>query len=151
MTKADDTARGDSVQLPEAMRAALERAGVDVSKVHVADVTTDFARSMEELCYRPTDWPKGAGESPVLTVVETPTEFPEAERGNNYRGYVKIRAIADDGEELVAQTWYANKQTGELNPIVEWMRKQSAPFLMKLARIETTTPGRHITRPIPIR
>ena len=151
MTTADKSAPGASANIPDAMRAALERAGVDASKAVVADVTTDFARSMEELCYRPTTWPKASSESPLLCVIEDPTEFPEAERGSNYRGYVKISAIADDGEELVAQTWYANKQTGELNPVVEWMRKQSAPFYMKLARIETNNPGRHIVRPIPVR
>ena len=135
-------------QLPDALRAALQRAGTVPDAVKVYEVPEYTLMELENLCTLPTSRKECEGESPVL-IVQRYSPFPDARDFSGYVGFFRAECVNEYGD-LIAFTHYMyHADTGEAGPLWDFFRAASLPFAIKIANMSTRK-GFNVLRPIPV-
>ena len=129
------------------MEQALAAIGVKPADIRHAAPPMFWGVAWEDLCVIDTKDDK-VKVSPILTVTKCNVMPEDTGAFKDYVGMVYCEAVTEEGEYISFTTSYAYKESGEMLPLAEWLTKQPPPFPLRIARIETRKPGRHVIRPI---
>jgi hypothetical protein len=136
-------------QIDPELKALLESAGVDYNSVQIPSQDFAYPVPLDQLCT--IKWPElpKALVSPPM-VVKRMVDFPEGEKFEGYKGFIRCEAALPNGEYVAWSTHLFNKTTGELGPIAEYVRSLTLPFAIRIGSFETSTVGRRVFRPVPL-
>lgn len=135
-------------QLPEALRAVLQRTGTMPDAVKVYEVPEYAVIELENLCTLPTSRKDCEGESPVL-VVQRYSTFDDANDFKGYVGFFRAECVSEYGDLIAFSHYMYHADTGEAGPIWDFFRAASLPFAIKIANMSTRK-GFNVLRPIPV-